>query len=49
MIGTAPNCLKCIKYHSNDYEQFSCDQYPEGIPEEIVDNQKKCEYEELEK
>ena len=47
MIGEAPNCLWCKKYNKNDFEKLSCKKYPEGIPDEIVDGEKKCEFEEL--
>ena len=47
MIGETPNCLRCRKYHDKDNEKFSCDVYPEGIPDEIIDSERRCEYEDL--
>ena len=40
MIGPVPFCLHCIHYHEEDFENFSCDAFPDGIPEDIV----MCEF-----
>lgn len=47
MYGSKPNCLKCKHYHKDDFDKFSCAVYPDGIPDEIVDNEKHCEKEDL--
>jgi hypothetical protein len=42
-IGEAPKCLECKEYHKNDYEKFSCEVYPDRIPDDIVDGEKVCQ------
>lgn len=34
-IGLNPVCLKCKHYHSTNFEGFTCDAFPDGIPDEL--------------
>lgn len=36
IMGPAPLCLKCVRFHEDSHEGFTCDAFPEGIPDEIV-------------
>ena len=38
--GSAPDCMKCLYYHSVDHEKFSCDAFPNGIPKSIIMGEK---------
>lgn len=31
-------CMYCRHFHKEDLERNSCDAFPAGIPEEIIDN-----------
>lgn len=35
-VPNAPECLFCTRYHRDDLENFTCDAFPEGIPEAII-------------
>ena len=35
-IGTRPICLDCKFWHVADEEGFTCDAFPQGVPEDIV-------------
>jgi len=39
-IGPPPICLQCKHWHKENREGFTCDAFPGGIPEEIVDGQR---------
>lgn len=34
-IGLNPVCLKCKHYHVSNFDGFTCDAFPEGIPDEL--------------
>ena len=36
IMGPAPLCLKCVRFHEDNSGLFACDAFPEGIPDEIV-------------
>ena len=37
MIGNAPICLECKHFHRDSKrEGFTCDAFPDGVPEEII-------------
>ena len=36
MIGPSPMCMECARFRKEDKVNFSCDAYPDGIPEQIV-------------
>jgi len=31
-------CLECKFFNEDDYEKFSCEAFPDGIPDEIIEN-----------
>ena len=37
-IGGSPICLECKHWHSDNEEAFTCDAFPDGIPDDIVLN-----------
>jgi len=37
-IGSPPICLECKHWHSDNEEAFTCDAFPEGIPDDIILN-----------
>lgn len=36
MIGETPICMKCIHYNTNDFNRFSCEAFPSGVPSVII-------------
>ena len=36
MIGAAPVCLGCKHFHREAKEGLTCDAFPEGIPDSIL-------------
>lgn len=36
IIGPTPLCIKCMRFHEDNGDHFTCDAFPEGIPDEIV-------------
>lgn len=36
IMGPTPLCLKCVLFHEEGDDHFTCDAFPEGIPDEIV-------------
>jgi hypothetical protein len=36
IMGPTPLCLKCARFHDTNDDTFTCDAFPEGIPDEIV-------------
>lgn len=36
MIGNAPICLTCKHFHSSNKNGFTCNAFPDGVPEVIV-------------
>jgi len=41
MIGPAPICMTCKHYHFDNYASMTCDAYPDGIPDKIIDGKVK--------
>ncbi len=35
-----PLCLECKHFYKNEYEEFCCKVYPEGIPNKILEGKK---------
>lgn len=40
MQGPAPICMKCKHYHFMDHMKFSCDAFPDRIPEALFKGDK---------
>lgn len=40
MTGPAPMCMKCKHFHYKNFASFTCDAFPKGIPDEIIDGEK---------
>jgi hypothetical protein len=36
IMGPTPLCLKCARFHDNNEDTFTCDAFPNGVPDEIV-------------
>ena len=36
MMGPAPVCLDCKRYHKDSWNPLTCDAFPKGIPAEIL-------------
>jgi hypothetical protein len=36
IMGPTPLCLRCVRFHEDSVEGFTCDAFPKGIPDEIV-------------
>jgi len=32
-----PLCLECKHFYKNEYEEFCCKAFPEGIPDKIIE------------
>lgn len=39
MMGESPICLDCNHYHKYESYKFTCDAFPDGIPEKIIDSE----------
>ena len=36
VFGPTPICLRCVRFHEDNKDGFTCDAFPLGIPDEIV-------------
>lgn len=36
IMGPTPLCLKCARFHDNNMDTFTCDAFPERVPDEII-------------
>jgi hypothetical protein len=36
IMGPTPLCLRCARFHDNNKDTFTCDAFPQGVPDEIV-------------
>lgn len=36
IIGPTPLCIKCVHFHEDNGDRFTCDAFPDRIPDEIV-------------
>jgi hypothetical protein len=40
VIGPAPMCMDCERFDDGGRTRLSCEEFPDGIPDEIIDNEK---------
>jgi hypothetical protein len=36
VMGPTPLCLRCVRFHDNNDDRFTCEAFPDRIPDEIV-------------